>query len=321
MAEKSTFWKKTGLQRWFLPTEKQQVKQMEKSLTPDEVYKYIIDKFKESIGELSFANRIVCYHEYIICFNEEDYKEFLDHKQGLFGIIVHESVNQFYKILGAYKNEGKTIAPSGSKWVFRMASHPDYKRGDKGFIGKLLPGTTQKEENLRVTFIPRQTGIAETLDVNLDILSGFTYYSEGYYELPYQHEATEHVAGHSAQPSANVAEKIYARLETIMPDQQFRGKKLEYLMKNQEIVISGKDEQRHEPQIFSIPSDWVNSPHLSIRYQSADSKFYLASYGEKTIVNEKEVTRSAVNTPIWVELPLNSRILLNGIIGINIFKA
>ena len=319
MAEKSTFWKRTGLQDWFLPTDKQQSKSVAKGLTPDEVYKYILEKFKESIGQLSFANRIVFYHEYIICFNEEDYKEFLAHKQGLFGIIVQESVNQFYQILGEYRKTGKTVAPSGSKWVFRLVSHPDYERGDKGFIGKLLPGSSLKDENLRVTFIPRQTGIAETLDVNQDILNGFTYYSEGYYELPYTNDFTATAEGSNAAATSPV--KTYARLETIMPDQNFRGKKVEYLMKNDEIVVSGKEETRKEPHVFSIPSDWVNTPHLSIRYNQADSKFYLASYGEKTIVNEAEVVRSEIHAPQWVELPLNSRILLNGIIGVNIFKA
>lgn len=344
MAEKPTFWKKTGLQDWFLPADKKRTKahSTPKGLTPDEVYKYILEKFKESIGQLSFASRIVFYHEYIICFNEEDYKEFLAHKQGLFGIIVHESVTQFYQILEDYRKAGKTVEPSSSKWVFRLVSHPDYERGDKGFIGKLLPGSSKKDENLRVTFIPRQTGIAQTLDVNQDILNGFTYYSEGYYELPYVVELKNEEGGYAsggalsgvnngaqggyqagggyAASGSGAGGKTFARLETIMPDQNFQGKKLEYLMRNEEIVISGRDESRSEPHIFSIPSDWVNTPHLSIRYQQQDGKFYLASYGEKTIVNEVEVVKSEVNAPEWVELPFNSRIILNGIIGINIFK-
>jgi len=317
MAEKSSFWKKTGLQDWFLPTEKIKAKQAAKGLTPDEVYKYILEKFKESIGQLSFANRVVFYHEYIICFNEEDYKEFLAHKQGLFGIIVHESVKQFYELLNEYRKMGKTVEPSSSKWVFRLVSHPDYERGDKGFIGKLLPGSSQKEENLRVTFIPRQTGIAQTLDVNQEILNGFTYYSEGYYELPY---AMELQAADGPATVNRAVEKAYARFETILPDANFRGKKLEYLMHGEEIVVSGKEESRKEPNVFMIPSEWVSTPHLMIRYNQADAKFYLASFGEKTIVNDNEVVRSEVNKPEWVELPFNSRILLNGIIGINIFK-
>lgn len=315
MAEKANFWKKTGLQDWFLPSEKTKSKQAVKGLTPDEVYKYMLEKFKESIGQLSFANRIVFYHEYIICFNEEDYKEFLAHKQGLFGIIVHESVKQFYELLNEYRKMGKTVEPSSSKWVFRLVSHPDYDRGDKGFIGKLLPGNTQKDENLRVTFIPRQTGIAQTLDLNQEILNGFTYYSEGYYELPYSIDLEA-----PATAVKRTAQTAHARLETIMPDQNFRGKKIEYLMTAEEIVVSGNEENREEPNVFVIASDWVNTPHLSIRYNQADAKFYLASYGEKTIVNEKEVVKSEVNNPEWVELPFNSRILLNGIIGINIFK-
>jgi len=325
MAEKPTFWKKTGLQDLFLPSEKTQKKQVAKALTPDEVYKYILDKFKDSIAELSFANRIVFYHEYIICFNEEDYKEFLAHKQGLFGIIVHESVNHFYRLLEEYRKSGKTVEPSSSKWVFRLVSHPDYERGDKGFIGKLLPGSSQKNENLRVTFIPRQTGVAETLDVNQEILNGFTYYSEGCYEMPYDLHAIATTGGSDSNSGGttvanHTGQKAFARLETIMPDQNFRGKKVEYLMKNDEVIVSGKDESRNEPDVFIIPSDWVNTPHLSIRYNHSDAKFYLASFGEKTIVNEVEVPRSGINQPDWTELPFNSRILLNGIIGINIFK-
>jgi len=321
MEEKSTFWKKTGLQDWFLPSEKSKAVQAAKSLTPDEVYKYIIDKFKESITELSFANRIVFYHEYIICFNEEDFKEFLAHKQGLFGIIVHESVTQFYKLLEEYRKAGKTVEPSSSKWVFRLVSHPDYERGDKGFIGKLLPEGKLKKENLRVTFIPRQTGIAQTLDVNQDIINGFNYYSEGYYELPFQLNVASATANVGAAGiTANGGPKTYARFETIMPDQDFRGKKVEYLMNAEEIIVSGKEETRTDAHIFTIPSDWVNTSHLKIRYQPAEAKFYLASFGEKTIVNEKDVPRSELNSPEWVELPFNSRIILNGIIGINIFK-
>jgi hypothetical protein len=320
MAEKSNFWKKIGLQDLFLPAVRDKSMQPAKGLTPDEVYKYILEKFRESIMQLSFANRIVFYHEYIICFNEEDYKEFLAHKQGLFGIIVHESVNQFYEILKEYRKSGKTVEPSGSKWVFRLVSHPDYKRGDKGFIGKLLPGGSQKQENLRVTFIPRHTGIAQTLDVNQDILNGFTYYSEGYYELPYVKDPGDTAADRSSGHAVGTAGGAYARLETIIPDPGYSGKKLEYLMKAEEITVSGKDETSVGGNVFNIPSDWVNTPHLRIRFDTGDGKFYLTSFGEKTIVNEKEVARSETNAPQWTVLPVNSRILLNGIIGINIFK-
>lgn len=301
---------------WFLNSENTASKNPPKILTPNDVYKYIIEKFKESIGQLSFAGRVVFYHEFIICFNPEDFREFMDNKKGIFGLIVHESVKQFYHILKEHRGMGKTVEPSSSKWVFRFVSHPDYAPGDKGFIGKLLPGSTQKEENLRVTFIPRQTGIAQTFDINQDILKGFTFYSEGYYEVPYVEELE-----YDEKKVRNVAQAGFARFETILPEKEFAGRKVEYFMKDEEIVVSGKDETREASNIFRVPSDWVNTPHLRIRYNKSDSKFYLASFGEKTIVNEKEVERCEVNSPEWIDLPVNSRILLNGIIGINIFKS
>jgi hypothetical protein len=315
MASTLNFWQRIGIQDWFLTNETSE-RAKAKALTPDTVYSYIIEKFKESIKELSFADRVVFYHEFIISFNAEDYKEFVANKQGIFGLIVHETVEQFYKILKEHRAAGKTVKPSGSKWVFRLVSHPDYARGDKGFIGKLLPDNTKKEENLRVTFIPRQTGIAQTFDVDQDILKGFTYYSEGYFEIPYE-EALETEAQIAAKPG----QTNIARLETIIPDQQFAGKKVEYLMKEDDLIVSGSDETREASNIFTIPSEWVNAPHLQIKYNNADGKFYLASFGEITTLNEVTVERCDVNSPKWIELPVNSRMLLNGIIGLNLFKA
>ena len=129
-----------GIQDWFLTSENSSKIKSQHHLTPDEVYNYVIDKFNDSIRELSFADRIVFYHEYIISFNPEDYQEFMHNKQGIFGLIVNETVKKFYELLKQYRLSGKTVVPSSSKWVFRLVSHPDYASGDIGFIGKLLPG-------------------------------------------------------------------------------------------------------------------------------------------------------------------------------------
>lgn len=315
MEPKTSIWQRMGIQDWFLTSANTSRAKKQQTLTPDDVYNYVIDKFNDSVRQLSFADRIVFYHEYIISFNPEDYQEFMNNKQGIFGLIVNETVKKFYEQLKQYRAAGKTVVPSSSKWVFRLVSHPDYQRGDIGFIGKLLPGTTKKEENLRVTFIPRQTGIAQTFDVSQDVLKGFNYYSEGYYELPYIDDLD-----HDDAP-VEKKQKSFARFETILPEKQFAGKKVEYLMKDDEIIVSGDEETREDSNIFKIPTEWINTPHLHIRYNKADGKFYLASFGERTILNENEVPRSDVNAPSWVELPVNSKILLNGIVGVNIFKA
>lgn len=316
MDQKPSFWQRLGIQDWFLTSEQTSSAQKKRNLTPDDVYNYVIAKFNDSIRELSFADRIVFYHEYIISFNSEDYKSFINNKQGVFGLIVNETINKFYESLKQYTAAGKTVKPSSSKWVFRLVSHPDYAPGDIGFIGKLLPGSSQKEENLKVTFIPRQTGIAQTFDISQDILKDFNYYSEGYYEIPYKYDLE---AGDEDQEPKS--QKTFARFETILPEKQFAGKKVEYLMRDDEIIVCGAEETRDDSNIFRIPSDWVNCPHLQIRYNKSDGKFYLASFGEKTILNEQDIAKSDVNSPVWVELPINSKILLNGIVGVNIFKS
>jgi hypothetical protein len=316
MEPKASIWQRIGIQDWFLTNENTAKTKKKLTLTPDDVYNYVIDKFTDSIRELSFADRVVFYHEYIISFNPEDYKDFMNNKQGIFGLIVDETVKKFYEILKQHRAASKTVVPSSSKWVFRVVSHADYERGDIGFIGKLLPGSTKKEENFRVTFIPRHTGIAQTFDISQDVLKGFNYYSDGYYEIPYHEELS---FDEGAIPASS--QKSFARLETILPEKQFAGKKVEYIMKDDEIIVSGDEETREDSNIFKIPSEWVNTPHLRVRYNKSDGKFYMASFGELTIMNENEVVRSDVNSPSWVELPVNSKVLLNGIVGINIFKS
>jgi hypothetical protein len=313
MNTKPTFWQRTGVQSWFLKKETGFTETA--SMTPDLVYKYIIEKFRESIAELSFADRVIFYHEYIICFSPPDYNKFMDNNRGIFSLIIKESVKAFYTILQEHRQKGKKVTASASKWVFRFVSHPDYEKGDKSFIGKLLPGNVQqKEENLRITFIPRQTGIAQTFDIADEILKDFTFYSDGYYEIPWQDSL---VLGESNDPKAS---RYFARLEATLPDKEYAGKKLEYLIKDEAIIVAGIDEMANQPGIFRIPSEWVSTPHLSMRYDKAADKFFLASFGEKTIVNENEVKNSNKDSPLWTDLPMNSRIVLNGIVSINIFK-
>ena len=306
-----------GLHDWFLKKEAIATTNEAVILTPNDVFKYIVEKFNESITQLSFANRVVFFHEYIVCFNPEDYNEFMNNKKGIFGLIIQESVKKFYEVLKKYREQGSTVDPSSNKWVFRFVSHPDYGRGDKSFIGKLLPNAVQQqEENLRVTFIPRQTGIAESFDISDDILKDFTFYSEGYYEIPYQESFVL-----DKNAAATALAKVLARFETIVPDREYAGKKIEYLMKDEDICVTGKEDKKEGKSIFKIPSDWVNVPHLRIHFNKDENKFYVASLGEKTVLNEVEMQLSQPENLHWSELPINSKMVLNGIVGVNIFKA
>lgn len=313
----NTIWHKLGLHDWFLKKENHKGDNKIIQITPNDVFTYIVQKFRDSINQLSFGNRIVFFHEYIISFSVDDYNDFVMSKKGIFGLIVHESIKQFYSDLNAFKTNGKLVEPSSAKWIFRFMSHPDFKKGDMSFIGKLNPGQLlQKEENLNVTFIPRQTGVAESFDVNYDLLKDFTFYSDGYYEVPFRNDFCIGVNETTVSSST-----ILARLETIIPDKAYAGKKLEYLMKNDEIFVTGNESYNcGGVDVFRIPSDWVDTPHLKIRYSKNESKFFITSFGTKTMLNEVEMLPSSTENIHWTELPVNSRIVINGIVGINIFR-
>ncbi|TCZ73367.1 hypothetical protein [Flaviaesturariibacter aridisoli] len=319
MSEKPNFWQRLGLHDWFVNKPESAPTGDRAALTPDTIYAYILQQFEASVRALSFASRVVFYHEYIVVFHPADYADFQEHRKGLLGMIAQECVAEFTRRLQEAARSGRTVVPAANKWVFRFVSHPGYAPGDLGFIGKLLPEGSGRapEGNLRVTYIPRQTGQAETSEMSIDTLSAFTYYSEGYYELPFRLEPSP---GGSAA-AATTAGGGLARLEAVVPDKAYAGKKIEFRMTGDELTVSGPADNREGVDVFRVPSEWVDTPHLRIRYARGEDRFYLSAFGEKTMLNEKEVARSGPQQPDWTELPLNSRIVLNGIVGLNFYKS
>jgi hypothetical protein len=96
MASTPNFWQRIGIQDWFLTNESTE-KAKAKALTPDTVYSYIVEKF-ERLDQRPFLCRPGgFYHEFIISFNADDYKEFVADKQGIFGLIVQETVSQILR--------------------------------------------------------------------------------------------------------------------------------------------------------------------------------------------------------------------------------
>ncbi|RYY83814.1 MAG: hypothetical protein EOO15_20645 [Chitinophagaceae bacterium] len=317
MSEKPNFWQRLGLHDWFVNKPEAAPADTRAALTPETIFRYILQQFESSVRELSFANRVVFFHEYIVVFHPDDYAAFQEHRKGLLGMIAQESVAEFTRRLGEAAREGRTVAPAANKWVFRFVSHPGYAPGDLGFIGKLLPegsSSAAAQSNLRVTYIPRQTGQAQTAELAPETLQAFTYYSEGYYELPFRLEPG--VATAQGTPGG-----LLARIEAVVPEREWAGKKLEFLVHNDDITISGPADNRASGDVFRVPSEWVDTPHLRIRYARSEDRFYLSAFGEKTILNEREVERSQPQQPAWTELPLNSRIVLNGIVGLNFYKS
>jgi len=314
MSEKPSFWQRLGLHDFFLSKPALQEESGPAGLSPERIYQYLLQQFDQSLAELSFSRRAVFYHEYLVILNPDDYRQFQERRKGLFGHIAQEAVQAFQARLAGKAADGLTVSPSAGRWVFRFVSHHDYSVGDIGFMGKLLPDGAPARASLRGTYIPRQTGMAETHDLSPDVLTSFTYYSEGYYELPYEGPRAS-----GASPSATTG--VLARLEAIVPDKAYTGRKLEFLMQEEEITVTGTADQRQERGLFRIPSEWVDTPHLRIRYNRGEDRFFIAAFGEKTVVNERELPASAPQHPAWSELPVNSRIVLNGIVGLNLFKS
>ena len=61
MKTKTSFWQRMGFHEWFLKREADTNTKQILPLTADDVYKYIVQKFEESVKELSFANRVVFF--------------------------------------------------------------------------------------------------------------------------------------------------------------------------------------------------------------------------------------------------------------------
>lgn len=118
------------------------------------------------------------------------------------------------------------------------------------------------------------------------------------------------------KPAAPVRPDSLARIDCFMADQNTDET---YWMKDREVVIARREPDNEAfANYIRLASPYVSNPHARIRYDATTEQFQLASFSQhETRLNEQIVARSEPGSPVWVNLPSPSQILLNGIVTLS----
>jgi hypothetical protein len=289
-------------------------------LTNQVIADTILETFKQSIPRASFNDRLLFDAYFTIQLSPNNYDSFKNY----FITIFESTIENFYKEIRLRQKQFPKTGRISKSWKFSFVSMPEIKEGkvslpfpeqEARVIGIHTGQNMHRESSavvesstVRVTVTSRITGMSETLDMDLNSLTGMEIIGEGIFTLPIN--TNWELTVEEKTKIAN-QRKDYATLEYARPG----GIRDRYLMHEKEITIGrGKRDDSTKKEIF-IEHDSVAENHLRIRYDNTRELFEIAAFAP-TRLNEVALPESERFTPQWQLLPDNSTLLLGGFTGL-----
>ena len=109
----------------------------------------------------------------------------------------------------------------------------------------------------------------------------------------------------SALPLQNlsliIACQVFKGNDTYILAYKLNGEIFTYEIKSNECQVSGNGADSTKPDTFVVKSSNVKSPHIRIRKNVAENKFYVAAFAP-TSIEEVQIPVSTPDEPKWVAL-------------------
>lgn len=278
----------------------------------------LLEHFKQDLEDLSFGQRMLYPMSFIILMHPDDLAQV---RQSL-PFIFPEVVAEFYKVIESRRHEFPKYKSPAKHWVFKV-SESDVDRipqssGDDLLIekGKIttismlytenLTGHNQHSDNVkqdynvRVSVHLKDSNVKDYGDINLDLTQSYIL---GYNKFIYPFNInlpTDSDDVYSIDKMKEIATFSYSTGAT----------NYSYLMKDNDIIISGSNDQREDYDVFKINSKSIMNTHAQVKYDSEEKRFKIAVYG-KTRLNEQELHITKDSNIVWHDLPDNSDIFIN----------
>ena len=319
--------------------------QTPETITNERILHELIRCFETSLNRESIGTSLLFDAHYVIILHPASYTERL----AALPVIVNEAVTAFYKVINQRKGPQDRIVTVASHWHFKFGPGTEFDGrtitpADVEVIGSLTGASLENDSvasspagsNLKATRKVKNTNVYEKLDLNLPAFSQIDFRESGAFAvridpallksddrnaetqpvqpvvssapLPVQQAVS--AAPRSIQPDA------LARIDCYMADQNTEQT---YWMHDREVVIARQEPDNESfANYIRLVSPYVSNPHARIRYDATSEQFQLASFSQhETRLNERVVARSEPGSPVWVELPSPSQILLNGVVTLS----
>ena len=301
-----------------LKADKQDEAASNNSLTNKRLLEELTQHFKTMLEEESVGQRMLYPMSFNILMDPADYEA----RKHSLPFILPEVVSAFYGIIDDMRSQYPNYTPPAKYWYFQFSSCQleTIQTGNsmplivrRGHITTVATLMTFDIKNANNTFVDSNTRVSIKLDdsnvmndvnVNWSAIKNLDILSDG--SFTYNFDSTlcrdsQRITDNSNMGEINgLAELSYSRA----------GKNYHFIMKDNLIHISGKNEMRKGQSFFILESDNIIDSHVQIKYIPSEKKFQLAAFGP-TRCNSKNIEVSSGGNVKWADLSNNSSIFIN----------
>lgn len=292
-------------------------------LTNKRLLEELTSHFKIMLNAESVGQRMLYPMSFNILMDPTDYN---NRRQSL-PFVLPQVVSAFYGIIDDMRQEYPDYTPPAKYWYFQFSACQlgTIQTGDstplivrKGHITTVATLLTfdikeannvSVNNNTRVSIKLDDSNVMNDVNVNWNAIKNLDVLSDGTFTYNFDNTLsrdTQRITDNSNMAEVNgLAELSYSR----------GGRNYHFIMKDNLIHISGKNEMREGRSFFILESSEIKDSHVQIKYLPSEKKFQIAAYGP-TRLNSRKITESSGGDVYWHDLANNSSIFINNEISV-----
>lgn len=318
---------------------------VDNELTNQEIMDVMVKRFEWEVKHRSVGNRMVYPMTFTIVMHNNDFQG----RMVEFQMFMPEVVKEFYEIILKYKDKYKDYTNPANYWTFRFipSISEDMELDGKGIHveeGKLVIIASILDEkesddvskSVNVSMPVDKTGKVKKMNINLAAFGKFVGTGEpitvdwvnpenrddGIENTPFASNIFDAVSpkpanvGGDKTPSSGLSDLgfIFKGIQkddgTAKLAYKLSGELYTYEMKSDECWICGEGGDASKPDTFVVKSNDVKSPHLLIRKDAKEDKYYVAAFAPASI-EQVQIPVSTPSKPVWIPLETNVNISMN----------
>ena len=317
-------------------------------LTNQEIMNIIVKRFEEEIKLRSVGQRMIYPMTFTIVMHNNDFQG----RMVEFQLFIPEVVNEFYKIIIKYKEKHNDYTNPANYWTFRfipsMSEEMELdgkdihvEEGKIVIIASILDETETNDGNksLNVSMPVDKTGIIKKVNINLAAFGKFVGTDEPItvtWINPEEDINGVNVSPLAALPFALQPKNPVGSSEKSRPQPGFSsldavlngfgigntsaklaykldGQLYTYEINSNECWVCGEGAENGKPDIFIVKTNKINNPHLLIRKDTTDGKYYVAAFAP-SILETIQLPVSTPEKPKWTQIEKDVNIIMNGFV-------
>jgi len=306
------------------------VEEGKKCLNNEMLRRELVEHFRQEMDFYSVGRRVLYPMSFNILMHKNDY----DKLSMTFPFILPEIIASFYE---AIKQKSKNIRGCDKTspmkfWYFQFAStnftvnDGVMKFIDEGDVITLASlsetnvggSNISEEQNVHVSFKCANSKV-DNNNIRLEAIRNIDILGDGVFRFKFDINMNEDIGSIEASRSDSTTNLDSGNVKAVISYSSTNGKVVHYSMTNNNVIISGISDPRHDANIFKIDSPDIINCHVEIRYQVETKKFQICAYA-KTRLNMRELQLSIGGNTKWYDMSQNSKIFLNDALNLE-FKA